>query len=157
MRSQLSLPLRPLSCTECLCTTLISLNFCAKFWESQAPPPEVAACSSAAGSTPVLLRGNTLHWRRQWFPEMRVMSLACDRDGAEIEIEEPAAELLGPRLQLDVRPSEQPAILLSLRKGRLNSRLLTPEHQDYDCIQHCRSRRDSEPPRTAITTGCTPQ
>jgi hypothetical protein len=30
------------------------------------------------------------------------------------------------------------------------SRSLTPKHHDYDCIQHYRSRRDSEPSRNAL-------
>jgi hypothetical protein len=43
------------------------------------------------------------------------------------------------------------------KEEEVYSRLLTPQHHDYDCIQHYRSRRDSEPSGTAITTGCTPQ
>jgi hypothetical protein len=47
--------------------------------------------------------------------------------------------------------------ILLLMEEEVYSRLLTPKHHDYNCIQHYGSRRDSEPSGTASTTGCTPQ
>jgi hypothetical protein len=46
---------------------------------------------------------------------------------------------------------EEPSIPME-RKHTYN-RSLTPKHHDYNCIQHCRSRRGSEPSRNALAVG----
>ena len=44
---------------------------------------------------------------------------------------------------------------IPMEKKHTYSRSLTPEHHDYDCIQHYRSSRDSEPPRNPLAVGLT--
>jgi hypothetical protein len=126
MRSQLSLPIGPSHVTNVYALQYYASISVPNFGRVK-PPPEVVACFNAAGSR-VKTRKHSSAFASQHAPlaEPVVSGNACNeldlqiRMGRGSRLKNPAAELRG--------------ILLSLRKGRLNSRSLTPEQAPRNAL-----------------------